>query len=182
MSRLFLEICNKYHKHKLFWLNITILNTPREEEVARETLRRSTRPRSKPAVLRMDTSPPNKKKNLRGHPLRLLDLCVRIRQEAAACILLSRPVTLWNNYPKLYNSSNNSNVRSLRICVKGSPHQPRQFNPSQSNNPTQPNTARTKKINANGTSMADEQKKNEKGTCENEKTITTHATNRRWAC
>ena len=42
MARLFLEICNKYHKQKQFWGNMSILKTPREEEVARETLRRST--------------------------------------------------------------------------------------------------------------------------------------------
>ena len=104
-----------------------------------------------PAIIR--------KNHLRGHPRRLLDLCVRIRQEAAVYILLSRPVTLRNNYPKLYNSNNNFNVRSLRTCAKDSPHQPRQSSPSQSNNPTQPNTARTKTINANGTSTTDEPKK-----------------------
>ena len=68
MSRLFLEICNKYHKCKNFWGNMSILKTPREEEVARETLRRSTRPRSKPAVLCMDAPTPNKTKKPSPRP------------------------------------------------------------------------------------------------------------------
>ena len=68
MARLFLEICNKYHKQKQFWGNMSILKTPREEEVARETLRRSTRPRSKPAVLCMDAPPRNNKKKPSPRP------------------------------------------------------------------------------------------------------------------
>ena len=47
---------------------MSILKTPREEEVARETLRRSTRPRSKPAVLCMDAPPRNNKKKPSPRP------------------------------------------------------------------------------------------------------------------